>query len=430
MSSAKLFGAGVLLFAGTLLWLRFSPPPAASVAALAGPIGFAPASVEAAAVEAIDEAVEEASTVPHESRLGGEVASSACSSLQKILGTVLWGMVQELNVTASSHDDVLSTVAEVGNMTGRSCFEAHARSLMKVLIFEGGQQSTGWRALQTGLHAAADKLGVNVDGELLAKESKAQSCLVMMSLAALSGSALHAGTAAIEHGTFMGYSTKCIAAGATIAKHMSFYAFDLFNYIPETKSVWKESGMARKKAWLQDPNNYMHQVTRNILPWKAKLVKGPIGSHRGQRGAGRDYDDRDVAFFAMDASKDLEFFIESLGLVSKQFLPNSIMVLGDSLLYNAICGQIGSVLDTLMPWGKVSLLYYSRGTSHTVWLVNEPFRLKGRKDAKALRSSLVDGFLADCTAISKDLYGTDSLEWLKKKVGPLQSGCKTMVSLA
>lgn len=104
------------------------------------------------------------------------------------------------------------------------------------------------------------------------------------------------------------------------------------------------------------------------------------------------------------------------------------MVLGDSLMDNAICGQVGSVIATLVPHGKVTLLWYSRSTSHTAWLVKEPFSLRSTKAKQHLAKIRVGAFLAGVTNITRELYGLDASDdrQLNRMQGLLK-GCSVAV---
>merc|ERR1719296_275014 len=102
------------------------------------------------------------------------------------------------------------------------------------------------------------------------------------------------------------------------------------------------------------------------------------------------------------------------------------MVLGDSLMENAICGQVGSVIQTLVPNGMVTLLWYSRSTSHTAWLVKGPFTLVSTQHAVPLAKQRVDAFMTDASSITVDLYGLDSSDDRNlNRMQKLLEGCST-----
>eukprot|EP00929_Paragymnodinium_shiwhaense_P023462 TRINITY_DN14680_c0_g1_i1.p1 TRINITY_DN14680_c0_g1~~TRINITY_DN14680_c0_g1_i1.p1 ORF type:complete len:392 (-),score=60.45 TRINITY_DN14680_c0_g1_i1:273-1448(-) len=247
-------------------------------------------------------------------------------------------------------------------------WEAVARKALRILHQEN---PVGHEArLHEQMQQVAKDFDKNLFGEVFPAETTTQMCHALMILAALPTLALGAGSAVVEHGTFMGYSTRCIAAGAEIVRRMGgetyFYAFDLFTYIPSAKATWKQSSMAAIEGKLRDPQVYEQQVRRNVLPYDVKTIRGQIGKGPQKVGGPAGFDYRSVSFFSMDASKERAFSANSLGLVASSMPPGSLLSMGDSLADNAICSQLGLVLGALWKAGFLSLFYVSQTTSHTL----------------------------------------------------------------
>lgn len=223
--------------------------------------------------------------------------------------------------------------------------------------------------IRSALDSAVKNLMYNVVGEWIINETPATACYQQVIATALQLLRAPQAGIVVEYGTFMGYSTRCIAAGVRMANMMapgsSFrsHAFDSFTYRPKDKFKSKLWGSVAK------PEAYMHKVRQNVLPFTVKLTPGWIGTHSGNVGSGKDWGNNAVSAFFVDASKSKSFFLEQMSLMEPWVRPGSMIVLGDSLMENAICHQIGELLGALVHPGYLRLSHISCCSSHSWWEV-------------------------------------------------------------
>jgi len=233
-------------------------------------------------------------------------------------------------------------------------------------------------SLTSPVHAAIAGLRNNIDGDVIPSETSNSACAIQLFATALSLSpALSlqrdaANYLVVEYGTMMGHSTRCIAAGKQVASLLStrkleFFAFDTFTYIPS--KPFSHSNLSARIKQLEKPEAYKKQVQQNVKPFSVNLVAGWIGKSEGNVGSAKFWGNQHVNMFSVDSSKDEAFFLTQMGLILPWVTPGSTIVLGDSLMANAVCHQIGLTLGSLMHRGHARLVFVARGTSHTVWEV-------------------------------------------------------------
>jgi len=303
----------------------------------------------------------------HAEALAAKTGTGGLVPLSKLALAALEGFYRAFNLTEPDHlAGPMVPALEVGSF---------GTPFLELMMLSFNPDSS--QAVQRTLQSTLTGLFVNVDGLRIPAESHWQSCSMLMFATALS-LMQGKGDRLVEYGTMMGYSTRCLAAGLEVARprvpEAVFFAFDRFDYLPLTKSIWKESGFNNKDAIqrLRKPDEYKKQVRRNVLPFEVQLVRGSIGVSKGDVGSGSYWGSRPAGLVAVDSSKDGAFFSNQMTLILPWVQAGSIIVLGDSLMDNAICHQIGSMIGALEHAGYARFMHVAHTTSHTFWEVLKP----------------------------------------------------------
>lgn len=352
---------------------------------------------------------------------------------RSLVRTLLVAFLRHFKVTKVAEGDLDLILAEEGWVESDG---AALRKLLALAFGGRGAQTRGrpaTMALQAEFSRVGKEMKTSVDGGDIPAETDELGCTMLMLSMAVALLRAPPQTAMVEYGTMMGFSTRCLAAGARLAFEAgasvgdaAFYAFDKFSYTPTYKSTWKTSGVAGREKWLRSGDNYRQQVQRHVEPYNVTLTKGTIGS--------RDADGRDFAssqfwghrrlnLVAIDGGKDRMFWNKATSLVLPYMTTGSLLLPGDSLMRKTpkvICTQIGTILGALVKNQYVTLVHVACCTSHTVWMVRKqiPAELIAQFRFDSLSATewdaLWDEFTQQLKAILMEVYGTPMDERLEK----------------
>lgn len=206
------------------------------------------------------------------------------------------------------------------------------------------------------------EMRLSVDQERIPSQSSSKNCVLMMMAIGAAQSMIKGPV--IEFGTYMGFSTRCLAAGVALTSGTELtklHSFDTFDYLP------KKDLDLQCLRWGANAtrNRYPDRVERHTLPFQVVTHTGSLSPDFPDSAV---WGDRTIAVFVMDSDKSPEAFGIQMKTPLKFASVGTIFILGDSIFGPAVTHQIGISL-ALERDGFLKFLYNSGNTAHTYWIV-------------------------------------------------------------